>query len=335
MTAGAADRLLEAQVQFILAEITGERFAEVVARDTADVLRIADTMTVRDVVDPAAVKATGRRLVESIVGSDIVEDMALGVADAVYDMSAGDEYTLGDVVDREPVAALIEQIIGMHTLHDRVLDRFTESPVIATIASTFVNKIVRDFMATSRARAEKVPGVTAVLKAGRGAATKVRGERTFLGDVAGRGAQYALRRTSSAIRDLIHDAPVHDAIMEFWDLHADEPVSGLREYLDKQELRNVVGLVYAIVESSRDKEYIRHAIDAGIDVFFERYGDHSLAALIPELGLREDDIVADIVTFGAPVIEAAERDGVLAAEIRKRLVPFFDSPEVVAILAGG
>ena len=197
-------------------------------------------MRVADVVDPVAVKATGHRLVESIVGSDIVEDMAVAVADAIYDMSAGDEYTLGDVVDREPVAALIEKIIAMHTLHDRVLDRFTESPVVATIASTFVNKIVHDFMATSRARAAKVPGVTTVLKAGRGAATKVRGDRTFLGDVAGRGAQYALRRTSNAIRDLIHDAPLHDAVMEFWDLHADEPVSGLREYLSQQELRDVV-----------------------------------------------------------------------------------------------
>ena len=333
-----ADRLLDAQVEFVLAELTGERFKEVVARDVADVLAVADTMIVSEVVDSAMVKAVGHRLTDAVGGSDIIEDMTVAVADAIYDMAASDEYTLGDVVDREPVAALIEKFLTMNTLHDRALERLTESPLVANIASSFVNKIVADFMAANRARAEKVPGMSAVLKMGKGAATKVRsaGDRHFegfLGDVAGRGAQFALRRTNNAIRELIHDAPLHDAAMEFWDLHADEPVSGLREYLTQTDLRELVVIIHEIARTSRNKEYIGHAIDAGIDVFFEKYGSHTLAGLLVEVGISADEVVTDIVAFAPPILEAAKSDGVLAAQIRSRLAPFFNSDATLALLS--
>jgi len=334
-----AEKLLEAQVEFVLGELSGHRFAEVVERDVADVLRIADTMVVSDVIDRAQVKESGHRLVDKIGGSAIIEEMATAIADAIYDLSASDEYTLGDVVDREPVAALIEHVLAMHTAQDLALERLTESPLVANVASSFVNKIVSDFLATNRARAEKLPGMSTFLKVGASAASKVRsaGDRhldQFLGDVAGKGAQYALRRTNSAIRELIHDAPLHDAAMELWDLHADEKVSGLREYLSQQELRDLVLIIHDLVESARNKEYFGHVLEECIDVFFDKYGSHTIAGLLPELGLTGADLVAEIVAYGPSVLDAANKDGMLTAEIRKRLEPFFLSDSTLAMLSG-
>ncbi|MFH5230958.1 hypothetical protein [Antrihabitans spumae] len=333
-----AEKLLDAQVEFVIAELTGDRFEDVIRRDVADVLGVADTLIVGEVVDRAHVKETAHRVVDKIGGSDIVTEMVEAIAEAIYDLAESDEYSLGDVVDREPVAALIEQFLAMHTLHNRALERLTESPLVATVASSFVNKIVADFMAANRARAEKVPGMSRVLKAGSSAASKVRsaGDRHlegFIGDVAGRGAQFALRRTNNAIKELIHDAPLHDAAMELWDLHADEPVSVLREYLSKQELREVVMIVLDIVESGRNKEYFGHVVEACIDVFFDRYGEFTVAALLPELGLTGDDIVTELITFAPPVIEAAKENGVLASQIRARLAPFFTSEQTLELLA--
>jgi hypothetical protein len=44
-------------------------------------------------------------------------------------------------------------------------------------------------------------------------------------------------------------------------------------------------------------------------------------------------VVREIVRFGTPVIEAAKADGVLAAQIRKRLEPFYRSPAFETALA--
>ncbi|MFD6463968.1 hypothetical protein, partial [Streptomyces roseolus] len=166
-----AERLLDAQVEFLLAEVTGERFAEVVARDTAAVLEVADTLVFRDVVQIADAKETVRTVIELIGGSPVLADMVGVFSDSIYDAIAENHhYTLGQVVDREPVEALLEKIFGMHQAQERILDRLTESPLVATVASKFVDKLINDFMAANRERAEKIPGVSSLMSLGQSAA---------------------------------------------------------------------------------------------------------------------------------------------------------------------
>jgi hypothetical protein len=334
-----AARLLDAQTEYLLAEVTGERLTEVVARDVDDLLALGTRLTVGAVVDADAVKAAGRLLLDRVGDSPLVEDMTGALSDAVYDLSASDEFRLGDVVEREQVAALLAKLLSMRQLQDRALDRMTESPLVAIVASKFVTKIVSDFLQQNRARAEKLPGMSSLLSLGTSAANKVRSPfdrhlDQLLGDAAGKSAQYALRRTNNAIRELIHDAPLQDAGLELWDLHAGEPIGELREYLSQQDLRELVLIVRRLLVQARTSDYAGHVLDAGIDVFFERYGSRDIASLVDELGLDRDTLVAQAVRFARPVLEAAKADGTLAELIRARLEPFFTSQPVLALLGG-
>ncbi|MFG3520456.1 hypothetical protein ACGF5S_09345 [Nocardia nova] len=335
-----AAKLLDAQVDYLLAEVTGDRFAEVVARDVDDVLAVADTIVFRDVVSVDEARQTVRTVVNRIGGSPVLQDSVAVFADAIYDnIAENNDYTLGDVVDREPVEALLEKIFGMHQAQERLLERLTESPLVATAASKFVDKLIDDFMESNRQMASKVPGVGSLVSFGTNAAKSARkaaekaSSGTFIGDMAGKGAMFALKRTNNAIREMLRDAPVHGAAMEFWDLHAGEPVSGLRDYLTQADLRELALLVHRIVVTTRDKEYVGVLLDECVDVFFTKYGDHTLGALLPELGLSADDIRTEILRYGPAVVEAAKRNGVLAKLIRERLEPFYTSEPVLAILA--
>jgi hypothetical protein len=334
-----ADKLLDAQVAYVVGELTGDRFTEVVRRDVSDVLDVAAKFTVNDVVDAESVKATGRRLVEKIGASPLIEDMVAALSDAIYELDASSEYNLGDVIAREPVEALIAKALSMRQLQDRALERMAESPLVATVASKFVTKLVSDFLAQNRARAERVPGVGSMVKLGLGAANKVKSPfdrqiDQMLGDAAGKGAQAALKRTNKTVKELLHEAPLQDAAMELWDLHADEPIADLREYLSQQDLRELALIVHEIVASARSTDFTGHLLDACIDVFFEKYGSYSLAALVEELGISRDDVAADLLAFAPPVIEAARASGDLERLIRDRLEPFFHSPGVTKLLAG-
>ncbi|MEU6562084.1 hypothetical protein [Nocardia nova] len=334
-----AAKLLDAQVEFLLAEVTGDRFAEVVARDVDDVLAVADTIVFRDVVSIEQARETVRTVVDRIGGSPVLQDSVAVFADAIYDnIAANNDYVLGDVVDREPVEALLEKIFGMHQAQERLLERLTESPLVATAASKFVDKLIDDFMESNRQMASKVPGVGSLVSFGTNAAKSARkaaekaSSGTFIGDMAGKGAMFALKRTNNAIREMLREAPVHGAAMEFWDLHAGEPVSGLRDYLTQADLRELTLLVHRIIVTTREKEYVGVLLDECVDVFFVKYGDHTLGELLPELGLSADDIRTEILRYGPAVVEAAKRNGVLAGLIRERLEPFYTSESVLAIL---
>lgn len=98
-----ADQLLELQVRWVVDELTGPALPSLVARDVDDLLRIAGTLRLEDVVDRDALVCSVRRLVETATDSPLLFDAMTTAAAAVYDLPAASEHTLGDVVDRAAV----------------------------------------------------------------------------------------------------------------------------------------------------------------------------------------------------------------------------------------
>ncbi|HZC71453.1 MAG TPA: hypothetical protein VE442_12225 [Jatrophihabitans sp.] len=327
-----AGRLLDAHVEFVLGELTGKRLGRVIARDVDDLLALAEHVTVTDVLDQDVAKQVARRLAERIGGSALLEDLVMALSDAIYDLSASETHQLGEVVGREPVESLVVQVLRMHTLHERALARMNESPLVARVAQRFVATIVNDFIAQNRQVAERLPGAKSLFSLGTSAARTV-GRVSFVGAAADKGTQLAIRQTTGAMREMLNDAPLQAAAMEMWDLHADEPISDLREYLSKQELRELVALVHELVTSARSSEYAGALVDECVDVFFAQYGGRSLASLLPELGITRDDLVDDLRELLPPLLEAARADGRLEELVRVRLAPFYASKKVHAILS--
>lgn len=328
-----ADRLLDAQVDFLLDELSPERLPEVIATAVDDLLELAGGMVLQDVVDAERLKLVVRRVAERSVGSPLVADLAAEIADALDGLDAADDHRLDAVVDRDHVDALVTKLVGMRTLQNRALDRLAESPAVAGIASAFVARFLADVVAQNRAMAQRVPGMSSLLSLGTSAAGMVRNPfDQLLGDAAGRSAQFALRRSNGARRELVDQATLRQAALEVWDLHADEPVGALRSYFEDGELRELVELGLALVSATAATPFAGAALDACIDVLFARYGEWDLASLLTEAGVERDDLVADLTAFAPRVVDAAKADGRLAALLRARLEPFFHSERVLALL---
>jgi hypothetical protein len=334
---GKAAQLLDAQVAFLLSELTGDRLVELLAHDVTDLLAIAETLVLRDVVESDNVKAAGYELVAAIGASPAIDALVPALAEALYGLEAGEEYDLGDLVDRESVSTLVATFLSMRTLHDRAMERMTESPLAAAIATKFVQQIVADFIAQNRQAAERIPGASSLFSLGQSVASRAKsvGDRAIGGFIEGatdKGAQLALKRTNNAIRELLRDPQMHDAAMELWDLHAVEPISGLRKYLTKKELRTLAVLIAEIVVAGREGPFAARIVDECVDVVFAEYGDRTLAALLAELGLTPELLTEHLQSFAQPVVAAAVASGAVERILRERLEPFFASPAVAAIL---
>jgi hypothetical protein len=333
-----ADQLCELQVAHVMAELTGERLAANIDRDVDAVLGLLRGIAVRDLVDRDAVTAVLSRLVGEVPDSVVVADLAAALSDGIYDMGAGDEILLGEVLDRDSVIALVHHALTLQRLSDRVLDRLTESPLVAVIASKFVAKIVGDFMQQNRAMAEKVPGMSTMLNIGAGATKRVRGVTDkhldqLLGDAAGKGASFALKRTNNAIRELLHDAPLEAAALELWDLHAQEPIGDLRAYLSRDELRELVARVVDLVAAAGGTDFAGHLVATCVDVFFAKYGEHDVPRLLTELDIDPAAIADDLRVLLPRLLETANRAGAVEALVRARVTEFYARDDVRALLA--
>lgn len=332
-----AARLLDAQVEYVLAELGEDRFAAAAATVVADLFEVGGALTIGDVIDPVEVTNTALVLVDQLGDNVVVDTLVLEFAEAIHQLPAADEHTLAELLPRELVSRLVTKVLSMRDLQDRALDRLTEAPVVAGVAGSFVSKIIDSFAQGNRARAEKtIPGLGQVFAVGDRISDAVRSSAMgkVIDDATTGVTQFALQHTIAAVRELIDDAPLHDAAMQMWDLRSGESLGSAREHLDKSDVREVVRIGLDAVAHARDTAYVSAVVEELVRVFFANYGRHTIAALITELGFEPEELVDELITHVQPVLAAANREGLLAQRIRAQLAPFYASDTVRSILSG-
>lgn len=330
-----AARLLDAQVEWAVAELTSERLGDLLADDVTELLAAGRSLPLSAAARPDAIKQIVRRAIVDGADSPLVRALVDQMADAVYGLPTAGDHRLGSVVAREHVDALVTKLLSMHRLHDRAMDRMLQSPAVSEIANRFVGRLVGDFVNQNRERVERLPGAKSMMNIGFGAAKKARdmASNSFIGDAAGKGAQFAMKQTNAATREILRDAPLREAALELWDLQAAETVAALREYVTAAELREIAQIVRAIVADARDTEYAGELVDACVDALFDEHGDTDVTTLLADLGIGEDELLF-AARETAPYLLASLRDnGHLDTLVRNRLAPFYETEAVREILS--
>lgn len=326
-----ASKLLDAQTAFIVAEVT-DRWDETVVRELDWGLELAATIKLGDAVKAEDVKSAARLGIEKVGEGTLIDELVGPATEMFYNLPAASDHKLGDVLDRDKVEKIVDAGLRNRQAQNRFLDKLLESPSAALVASAFVGKIVEGMMAGQRQKAEKIPGMGSAFSIGGRLATAA-AKATKLDQAADRGAVVALKTTEQAVRELLKDALMKQAAMEVWDLHAREPISELRKYTTLEDAKEIAELGHQVAKSARNREYVLALVDGGIDMFFDKYAGITLKDLIDKAGLTRDDLLEFANLFGPDAIAAVNANGVLEAEIRKRLELFYYDESTLAILA--
>jgi len=334
----AADRLLDAQIAWLVGQLTGPELPGQLAADVDALLAIGSRLSVNDLVDAEDVKQIARLIAATVPPSTAASTLVEAAADVLYDGPA-ESFTLSDLIDREHVGALADEALGSVELVEKLLDDLTRSPLVATLASRFVGRIVNDVVQMNQAVADKIPGVGSLVSLGTKAAGQMLGAadkslQQVLGDTAGKGASFAMRRLNKVVVETLKDPTTRDAVLEVYDLYADEPVARLDQIGTREDVQRVAGLIQDIVIAGAPTDPVTALLDALIDGFFRVYGESPATELVTDLGLTRDDLVEHAVAVVPGLLANAHAAGELEPLLRTRLEPFFSSPEVAAILAG-
>lgn len=333
-----AERLLDAQVAFVLAELSGPSAAALVATELGGLLAALDEVPVGELVDPDAVRATAHVLLDAVGESPAVAAIVATLVPLLHDLPASEDHQLGEVVDRATVEAVVAVLTGSQTLRQEVLRRLGQSPAVSVLALRFVSALVGDAVQQNRQRVERVPGAKSLLGMGDFAARQARGMapkqlEKMVGGAADKGAQAAMERVSRALVDTFDEDAVRVAAMEVWDLHADDSVAGLRAYLTDDEVEQLAARGHAAWLEVHGTPWFRTVVDAAIDAFFERYRERTVGETLGELGLDRDALATEVERHAPRILEALHRDGHLEALVRRRIEPFFRSDAAITILA--
>ncbi|QWC85095.1 hypothetical protein KLP28_16470 [Nocardioidaceae bacterium] len=338
-----AARLLEAQVAWTLRELGPERLGAVLAPDVRALVTSLRGRTLSEVADPAAVRALVRACVLGGPRSALVTDAVGRGAVTAHHSLADSPDRLRDVLGRDDVAALTDALLTLRGDGRQLTQHLLASPTAVTVGVRAVGRIVADVLAQNRTLAEKVPGVGGLISLGTGALNRAgrlgqavaggSGLDKVISDALGAGAGVTIRRTSAIIHDTLTDDVVRAITLELYDASADRPVAELRPTAADEQVAALAQRTHGLLAAAAGAEGATPFVDDQVDAFLDAYSDHEVVDLLARLGLTEEAVVAHVVASLTPLLATLRADDALERLVRARLTPFWESPEVAALLA--
>jgi hypothetical protein len=327
-----AERLLDAQVAFFEAQLGPEQFAGLLEAEVdhwlaaAAQLTLGEMVTRQQITDVAIKYATG----VDIPGS--IPELANEIADRIYGHPAQSATRLEDVVAKRHIEAFTTKLLELPLVQERLM----ESPLMVEIVSELLFRLATDAAATNRELAGRIPGVSSLLGAGTHLLNSVAKDATKdfevrLQELSGHAARLVLRRAKGNV-NTPEEPWIRDAVIEMWREQSSQPVSSLQTYVTQEDLEDLLVLLYEFWLSLRETDYVHALIAEGVDFFFDKYTDATLLELIEEFGVGRSDILEEAHRFAPPILAVLRERGLTAAFLRRRLEPFFASPETLALL---
>lgn len=331
-----AQQLLDLQVRHHLARLDDAHLATTVAGVADLLLTAADRRPLSDLLDGEAIKPIVHRALATGPGSAAVGSIVDLVIEVLL-AGPAEPYPLGDLVEREQVETLVDELLALHPLLARSLGTLGESPLVGTVASRFMGRVVGEVLQANKAVADKVPGLGTLMSFGTNAASKVVGaaDRQFeglIGDTVGKGGAFAVRRLNAIVIETLKDPTTRDAVLQVWDLASERQVRGLGARTSREELSGVVDAAHALVVSTAASEHAARLADALVDAFFDHFGGYTPVELLAELDIDREDLVSDLVRIAPGVVGALRESGDLERIVRAQLEPFYGSAEVRELL---
>jgi hypothetical protein len=331
-----AERLLDAQVDYHLDRLTGDQLDSTIVQLADDLLTAAGKQPLEHLVDRDSVKAIVVRVIGTVPGSAAVGGIVELATTVAYDGPA-EPHPLGELVDRDRFAAVLDELLALNPVLERALERLTASPLVGTMASRFMGRIVGEVLQANKAVADKVPGLGSLMSFGTSAASKVMGaaDKQFeglIGDTVGKGGTFAVRRLNRIVIETLRDPTTREAVLQVWDLLAEEPVVGLHRYVTLEEMTGVVDAVRGLAVATAAGAHVATLGEVLVDGFFDRFGGYTPTELLDELELSREDLLSDLARIAPRVVDALRESGDLERILRARLEPFYRSSEVAALL---
>jgi hypothetical protein len=331
-----ADALLEAHVQFMLEQLDGDALRGRVEREVDALLADAERLRLDEVVTRAAVKETVRVYAVKLELNAGIPELVADIAQRVHAHEVHGRTRLCDLLSDKQFAEILDKLLEMQELRERVLDEAVSNPVYSALAADIVYHGIKDYLGQNKL-AGNIPGAKTAMKLGKSVMNRATPglEDAIEGRLKGyvsKNIQGTLAESRRFLLERFGPEAIREAALDLWDRVKDSKVSAFRGLLRSADIEDFFVIGYEYWHSLRQTDWYVGLIDAGVDGFFDRYGDISLGELLEEIGITREMLVADAMRFAPKAIEGLKKSGLLEGMIRRNLEGFYRSGAVEKIV---
>jgi hypothetical protein len=318
-----ADRLLDALVHHLEAQLAPEHLDRWLERELDVLLAQAATLRLGEVVNAEQVRITAHKYAVRMELGGGIPELVGDLVERLYELGIQGERRIGAVLEEDTITALLDKILEI-PLSRRGIGWLSRNPVLLALLAGGAQLGVKTWLH------QGIPDSVRSLL----------GQRVpprWRASLELRLQEWLIERVRVLMADpwLYSDeniASLRELIVVAWQDFAERPVSELRDLLSSEDIQELFVIGYDFWRQFRHSDYFAALLDTAIATFFDAYAETTLTDLIEEVGLHRDDLLDDARRFAPPVVALLRERGVLDAWLRRHLEPFFRQEETLALL---
>ena len=333
-----ADRLFEAHVAHELTAWRGRGGRKRLERLVDTFWDWAEDTTLNQLIDCDSVRGAAERLALDLDLPDQLASVIGGVADELVRLDVNRQTRVRDVIDQSLFDEGVSLAVELETLRARLVQRLLQSPVYTALASDILYQGIKDYIFSDSGAIRSIPGVSRLIKGSSSAVSRrmpgleAQVESRVRAYIEANTAR-TLARTEAYLLESLNGDRLRALADEIWKTTADKPLS-IADAIDSQELQRLVDYGLQVWRSLRETEYLGVMIDQGVQTYFARHGEDTLAELMRHFGVDREVLAGEVVSLAPDLIDGLAETGLLETWVRDQLADFYDSRAFEAVMRG-
>lgn len=329
--------LLDAHVEFVIEQLTGEGLGETLGQVLDTLLADAAKLKLKDVVTPKMIKDTARTYAVELQFGGGLPELVGDIARALHGHKIHESTTFGDIVSDRYVGEITDKLLEFKSLRQKIVVELFSGPLYAQFASDLLYYGIQGYL-SNNALTRNIPGAGSMMKFGKAVMNKAspgldgaleEGLKKYIG----KSVEATSRRSVDFLLNNISDSAIREMVLDIWERVRELPVASLREDIGSLDQEELFVIGYEFFQELRRTPFFGTMLDAGIDSFFDKYGSSTLINLIDDIGVTRPMMLAEAMRYAPPILKTLKKKKLLEPNVRALLAPFYASGIVERVVA--
>ncbi|MDI1301841.1 MAG: hypothetical protein PSX71_08055 [bacterium] len=331
-----AQALLDAHIRHVMKQLSGTALGDLLDEETAGFWDWLASRPVKSVVDEVRVRDFLLRNVFEVTPDERLLTQISTIATRALKSPLNGQTKLEELLNAREYDLIVDRLIELEDVRRQIVHAVMQNPSVTQLISDLVYNGVKNYLMEDGGLAKKVPGMSSLMKIGKGVMDRMGSLDTALENALKSYVKRNTRATMEMSERLVEHAletPKLKAVSrQFWQQVKTLPLDRATRYVKGDDVDDVVVIGNTLWNHFRQTPYARELLNELVHAWFEQWGNDPAITALQSLGLDKERLQHETRQVLTPVIGELEKSGHLETRVKGHLQAFYASSEVATVL---
>lgn len=329
-------RLQEKHVQFIMADLQGEKLQQRIEAEVIGFYQWAANHSLNELVDVALVKAVVHRNVKRAPYTKRLHEIIVKTILAGVQADINQSTSISTLIPKSEFDDFVQHLAQYEEMRVDVIRAVLKSPLYSELISDVLYYGIKDYVMNENMVTKKVPGVSSIMKMGAKSINKAMPNLEQMAEGAVKkyiesNINRTLDLSERILNNSLNEQNIQKVADHFWQAVESKEFSVAADYVSEKEIDDGVEMAKKLWLQVREADYIHNLIDVVLDQFFAEYASQPLADLLNNLGYEQAYVVDELRAHLPDLLERGAVRGFMEERIRANLNRFYEQADLIVI----